>query len=185
MFDLASERPIPGLDPKLFKVKSDGTFWKWHKGFRRWHRLTLKRDRNSGKRYYIKIAFRSKHLKNKEVYLPAGPTILRAFGITRPIGCNCFWKDGDETNCSLDNISWQPKGANQIGRSASVQFQEYVKGNIGSLNPRAKMDEDDVKDARTSFDCGESAQSLADRFGVSISTMRHCLSRRTWKNVLP
>src|SRR5262245_53972118 len=54
-------------------------------------------------------------------------------------------------------------------------------GITGEFAPAAKLTSKDVKKARQMHEAGHTVTSLADRFGVSKSTMSAALSGRTWK----
>lgn len=171
----ASERPIPGLDPALFKAKSDGTFWRWMKSHKKWRQVNLEGPRF----YHVKFDIKRDGAKRVRVRFMAGATVLKSFGVPRPLGCECFWKDGDKTNNSLGNLCWEPAGASKIG---SIQKSPPPIG-TGSFNSQAILDEEDVSDIRSLRQQGYLMRDLACKYGVSLSTISNIFRRKSWTHI--
>jgi len=58
--------------------------------------------------------------------IPCANTILTAFGGVRPSSCVLHYKDGDRSNCTLDNLCWKPK-ENKEGKITGVSYDKGKK----------------------------------------------------------
>lgn len=84
-------------------------------------------------------------------------------------------KDGNKLNNSVENLEWV---SNQQNRNHAIKNDLYIHG---SKCPWAKLNEDDVIYIRTHNHL--SNEILAEKFNVSLSTIRDVKNYRTWKNV--
>jgi DNA invertase Pin-like site-specific DNA recombinase len=54
-------------------------------------------------------------------------------------------------------------------------------GRRGEFHPSAKLTEKDIEKVRQMREAGHTVTELAERFGVSKSTMSAALARKTWR----
>lgn len=83
--------------------------------------------------------------------------------------------DGDKANNGVKNLEWASASENE--RHA---HRTGLKSGRGSANSNARLSASDVVEIRTS---GADIASLAEKFGVSRSTISNVINRRTWKHV--
>lgn len=83
-------------------------------------------------------------------------------------------KNGDKTDNRADNLEWITNAEN---RAHAVENGLQIHG---SKCPWAKLTEEDVAIIKAS---DEPRKALADRFGVSVTTISGIRSGRTWKTV--
>lgn len=89
--------------------------------------------------------------------------------------------DGDKLNNHISNLRWATHAENQhdivrhgTGRGPSLK---------GVTNPRAKLRDHEVIHIRRLINEGKSRRSLAIEAGVSISSIDHIATGRTWKHL--
>ncbi len=85
--------------------------------------------------------------------------------------------DGVKANNAVDNLEWASGSDNE-----KHAHRTGLKTGRGSANSNAKLTVSDVHKIR-SLEGGRDVQALADRFGVSRSTIINILNRRTWRHV--
>lgn len=66
---------------------------------------------------------------------------------------------------------------------AKGRQQEYVDQPLGSKHPNAKLLENDVLELRRLRESGSTYKSLAERFGISKSTVADIVSRKNWRHI--
>ena len=54
---------------------------------------------------------------------------------------------------------------------------------VGSNNPKAKLDDDKVREIHRRRSAGEEGKTLAQEFGVSCQTISHIMRGRSWSHV--
>ena len=89
--------------------------------------------------------------------------------------------DGNRMNPSADNLEWVTHEEN-IKRA-------YEKGSydgriVGIKNPKAKLNENIVKDIRNDFDLGMSQKKISVKYNVPWSTVHNIITHQTWKHVI-
>lgn len=89
--------------------------------------------------------------------------------------------DGNRMNPSADNLEWVTHKEN-IKRA-------YEKGSydgriVGIKNPKAKLNENIVKDIRNDFDLGMSQKKISVKYNVPWSTVHNIITYQTWKHVI-
>lgn len=89
--------------------------------------------------------------------------------------------DGNRMNPSADNLEWVTHEEN-IKRA-------YEKGSydgriVGIKNPKAKLNENIVKDIRNDFDLGMSQKKISVKYNVPWSTVHNIITYQTWKHVI-
>lgn len=154
--------PVPGLE---------GRYWASRSGYIMGKRRTVIRawKRRDG---YLQFSVVS---HGKQASLKVHNVIAKTFLGDRPAGHEVNHKDGVRTNNAVENLEYTTRKGNAehrgvLGRTAK-----------GSMNGRAKMTEDVVREIRASPNTP--ASELARRFGVNKSTVQHVKNGKTWKHV--
>ena len=104
--------------------------------------------------------------------------VLSAFCGPAPFpGAEAAHNDGDQQNNRLTNLRWATKLENQadVDRHGHRCRGEQVFG--------AKLTEADVRSIRRRTGAGELNPTIAEDFGVSISTIHLIRHKRIWKHV--
>lgn len=88
--------------------------------------------------------------------------------------------DNNRTNPSADNLEWVTHQEN-IRRA-------YLRGShigrcVGIKNPKAKLNEDTVKDIRRDFVDGLTQNKISQKYNVPWSTVHNIVTHQTWKHV--
>ena len=84
-------------------------------------------------------------------------------------------KDGDKENNVKDNLEWASGSENE-----KHAHRTGLKSGRGTANANSKLTVDDVLTIRASADPDT---ALAERFGVSRSTITNVIKRKTWAHV--
>lgn len=89
--------------------------------------------------------------------------------------------DGNRMNPSADNLEWVTHEEN-IRRT-------HEKGNyngriVGVKNPKAKLDEETVKNIRNAFNNGLTQNKISIKYQVPWSTVHNIVTYQTWKHVI-
>ena len=89
-------------------------------------------------------------------------------------------KDANRMNPSADNLEW-------VTRKENVQ-RAYRRGNhtgriSGTKNPKAKLNEEQVRNIRELYYYGYSIRDLHREYGIPESTIGNIVHRHTWKDV--
>lgn len=103
--------------------------------------------------------------------------ILRTFVGPCPPGMEGSHKDGDFTNCRLDNLCWETHTENEQRKS------EHGTRQRGSQIVHAKLTDETVLKLRERYRNGEQISPLAAEAGVNRSTLSVALRGLTWKHV--
>ena len=104
--------------------------------------------------------------------------VLSAFCGPPPFrGAHAAHNDGDVTNCKLTNLRWASPAENQadVARHGRRCCGEKVFG--------ARLTEDDVRAIKRLIAAGTSNPVIANRYGVSISSIYLIRHNRTWRHV--
>lgn len=118
--------------------------------------------------------------------------VLRAFVGISPAGFHARHKDGNPSNCKLDNLEWGTGKENEHDKikhgripygdkNGSRKFPERLKR--GSSNSNSKLTESKVRDARIRALKGESVHDMSIEFGVSVRGLYYAVERKTWRHV--
>jgi hypothetical protein len=89
-------------------------------------------------------------------------------------------KDGNRMNPTASNLEWVLHQEN-IRRA-------YLKGSYknrirGEKNPKAKLNEDKVRQLRLEYSSGITVKALSDKYGIPWSTIGNIVHRKTWKHI--
>lgn len=89
-------------------------------------------------------------------------------------------KDANRMNPSADNLEW-------VTRKENVQ-RAYRRGNhegriSGTMNPKAKLNEVQVRMLRSLYEQRYSIRELFHKYGIAESTIGNIVHRHTWKHV--
>lgn len=101
--------------------------------------------------------------------------ILQAFVGACPEGMECRHRDGNHLNNVLGNLHWGTHADNMRDK------QEHGTQSKGETHTQSKLTEDDVRAIRAS---NGTIRALADRYGVTSTTVHFIRHRKTWKHVL-
>ena len=82
-------------------------------------------------------------------------------------------KDGDKTNCNVDNLEWVTSSENQIHATMN-----------GLQRPQSKLTADDVREIRKLSAKGYSQRKVANMFDVGKNAIQSILEGRTWTHVV-
>ncbi|WP_371874734.1 HNH endonuclease [Streptomyces fulvorobeus] len=103
--------------------------------------------------------------------------VLEAFVGVRPDGREAAHLDGNPTNNDVSNLAWVTHAENIAHRAAhgtKVRGERFWS---------ARLTSDKVRELRRRHTAGESAQSMADEFGVSRHSAWKAATGRSWKHV--
>lgn len=127
--------------------------------------------RGHGDYFYVSIA-----TEKGQRSIPVHVLLADAFIGPRPIGKEIRHLDGNPHNNDLSNLVYGTVSANASDRVAHGN-------NRGEKHGMSKLDRRKVLQIRFMHQDGESIAVLARRFGVSESTVRDVVKRRTWAHV--
>lgn len=101
---------------------------------------------------------------------------LEAFRGERPIGMEVCHGNGISTDNRLENLRWDTPKSNAADRETHGRTARSER------NGSAKLTSDEVRDIRECISKGETQRLLADRYGVSQSTVWRAVHTH-WKAV--
>lgn len=89
--------------------------------------------------------------------------------------------DGNRMNPSADNLEW-------VTHKENVR-RAYEKGShdgrvTGIKNPKAKLNDEIVREIRKDFDSGITQNKISVKYNVPWSTVHNIVTYRTWKHVV-
>lgn len=102
--------------------------------------------------------------------------IALAFHGPCPAGCEVCHGDGVCTNNAADNLRWDTSVNNEADKVV------HGTANIGSKNPRAKLNEDQVRKIKRAL-ATEHYRSIAARFGVAPNTIKAIKNGGNWSHI--
>jgi hypothetical protein len=105
--------------------------------------------------------------------------ILEAFQGPCPEGLECLHGDGDPTNNEPSNLRWGTRSENMHDRNLHGKF----KPARGSKHGSALITENDVKAILALRAQGVVCRVIAEKFGISRSTVNNIVNGRGWKHV--
>lgn len=103
--------------------------------------------------------------------------VLSAFVGPRPHKAICRHLDGDVTNCHAWNLAWGDQKANAADRAL------HGTENVGTRNGRHKLSEEQVLAILALRESGATQRAVAQRFGITQSSVSVIWSRRNWKHL--
>lgn len=103
--------------------------------------------------------------------------VLAAFVGPRPEGQVCRHLDGNPANNALSNLAYGTHTENM----ADARRHGTLK--CGERCHQAKLNEQQVRAIREAGDVGETQRAVAERFGVSRSTVADIWARRRWRHL--
>jgi hypothetical protein len=86
---------------------------------------------------------------------------------------------GDQWHAAHD----QPGIRDKKTQAMRKYFQEHPDAHRGTNNPRAKLNEEKVREIRKRYAAGESSLKLAAAFSVSKPVILSVIHRRSWSHV--
>lgn len=87
------------------------------------------------------------------------------------------YPDRDPKNNNLKNLSWATLSVNQKDRV------EHGTHNRGERSPTAKLNDQKVREIRKKVAGGRTFRSVADEYGVDMTTVAAIHHRKTWNHV--
>jgi hypothetical protein len=129
---------------------------------------------SNNKGYPYAFLYKDKVATNKPVHI----LVLEAFVSPRPVGMTASHVlNNDPSDVRLCNLAWEPHNANCLRKLEHGTDQKGVRHNLHKLN------DDDVRQARSLYQEGLSQRKLAKMFGVAQSTMWALLNKHNWSHV--
>lgn len=108
--------------------------------------------------------------------------ILEAFVGPCPDGMECRHANGNPADNRLENLRWGTRSENQ--RDAVKHGTAAGFGNRGERCSAAKLSEEQVRQIiREGYREPQARREMAERCGVTETTIRDILSRRTWRHL--
>lgn len=175
-------RDIPGHPG--YRAGSDGSVWsingRRRRSRRRWTRMKAVQSRHGGDHFVYVVSMLSADGK-KRVRL-VHHLVLEAFIGPRPAGTECCHNDGNSLNNALANLRWDTRLSNEVDR------KKHGVGNEGSRHGMSKLTEEQVLEIRAvgawpRRSHKSPVRALAQKYGVSPSTVRDILRGKYWRHV--
>lgn len=148
---------------------------------------SIPRERTPKGERVLKPAPTSKGYLTVNLYSGVSPKVSKSFLVHRLVAqafhknpnnyryvCH---KDGDKLNNQSENLYW---GTAQMNEADKVR---HGTNTIGSRNPKAKMTEDDVLEIRKLNKNKMSNRAIAEKYGISPTTVSHIKKRQIWKHI--
>jgi hypothetical protein len=116
-------------------------------------------------------------LHNEPKEVSVARLVLDAFGPPQPPGHEpLHFPDADLRNNAIENLRWVPDGTNLVGHPALIEHGQKLP------KRRALTDSEVVESVRLAA-AGETAATIAIRFGVAKKTIERILYGKTYRNV--
>ena len=113
----------------------------------------------------------------KQNFHAVAKLIAIAFYGPRPSGMEACHGDGDHQNNAAKNLRWDTPTGNAADKIA------HGTENIGSQNPRAKLNESDVRRIKIRLSAGEHPKEIAPDFFVALTTIKAIKNGDNWGHV--
>lgn len=170
-------RSVPGFDG-WYDVSNRGEVRSWRTRAKLEHRapkarVLMGRDRNGGYRY-VKLS----HPVLGKLTVAIHHLVLAAFDRPRPTGMVCDHINADPSDNRIENLRWVTAGDN-IRHAAALGRMDGRPGG----RSHSRLSVEDVREIRRLRGAGAKLQTLADRFGVSISAISRIGLGHGWKDV--
>ena len=117
---------------------------------------------------YLGVAFRR---GGRTVRASVHAVVMESFGGPCPVGHEVCHEDGNGHNNRLDNLRYGTKSSNQADKRRHGTHQD------GERNACAKLTDTQVDEMRHLRSAGMKLRELAERFGVSESTVSRIANR--------
>lgn len=106
--------------------------------------------------------------------------VLEAFVGPCPEGMECCHEDGNKSNNHLGNLRWDTRESN---RADSTRLGMSHGAHPGENHWNAKLKPKDVLEIRKLTRDSVLHKVIAEKFGVSITTVRDIKSRKSWNHI--
>ena len=104
--------------------------------------------------------------------------VLKSFCGDRPFeGAHAAHNDGDRLNCRLSNLRWATPKENQD------DIKRHGRRPCGNNVFGAVLTDEKVIEIKSMIANGERNRPIAERFGVSISSIHHIRHGKTWRHI--
>lgn len=171
-------KEVPGSS--YYEISDHGRMGSWNNnsGFgsgRRRERRTLKPKLHDG---YLRVRLCEDEAPDRDVFVHQ--LVLEAFVGPCPEGMEARHLDGSRDNNHLSNLCWGTRSENQADSIAHGTHN--ILDNRGERCAMSKLTEPEVREIRRLWATGEHRQwALAERFGVTQSTISHIVLLKSWK----
>jgi hypothetical protein len=168
-------QPVPPFPAHQVRVTREGEVWT-----RVGHRVVWVRRklRFSAKTPVVELRRSSDGYGYKSVSVAT--LVCQAFHGPRPLGCVPFhYPDPSPMNCQADNLRWAPRGTQLLGKFRGTP----PKPKCGEDHPQAKLTDSAVIEIRQLSAQGMNYTQLASHYGVSATTIKSIVQRKTWGHV--
>ena len=91
--------------------------------------------------------------------------------------------DGDRTNNCIANLEWSSRSENMLHCFRELGVYPIEARPRGENHWSARLTEDLVRESRKLRSEGLKVRTIAERFGIPLSTMKDCLRGKTWAHV--
>lgn len=162
--------PIEGYDD--YRITDKGRVLSFHKG----GPCELKQQESSNG--YLRVCL---YRDGKGRWHRVHRLVLEAFEGPCPKGHQTRHLNGDKQDNRLENLQWGTRKQNMEDRRKHGKVCEK-----GESNNNSKISEQDVREIRAQWDSGGTTQTaLAEKYGVTVSSIHLIVHRKTWKGIEP
>lgn len=157
-----------------YRVGTDGSFWGFHRHWKRWRKIHLKPKKNG---YLIANLWTPNGTRTVTLHT----LILEAFVELRPEGMVCRHLDGDRLNNRVENLRW---GTYKENTADAIQHGTLPRFPVrrGESNNKSKLTDAKAREIRQLYATGDYSQAdLGKLFGVSQVAIWQVTSGKTWR----
>lgn len=158
-------------DFPMYRVGSDGSLWSsWRKN--EWREMAVVLDKDG----YRKALLQQGKGKAKR-YTKVHTLILEMFIGPCPEKMEACHIDGNKLNNRSDNLRWDTHKNNIADRTKHGTVAR------GSRSGQSKLKEEDMPEILLRIQQGESYESIANRFGVTVHPVWSIARNRSWRHL--
>jgi len=164
----------------MYEVSNKGKIRSFHNTFLSESGLKIPRTSKltkSDSRYYVINLYSKGRFKKFYVH----SLVLKTFVGSRPKDFVCNHKDGIKTNNNLSNLEWISR-SDDVNHAYRVGLQP-IRNRKGRKNPRARLDDNKVKEIKGLLAKGISQTKIGRIFNVSRGCISSISIEQTWKHI--
>jgi hypothetical protein len=167
-------RAIPGFPGYL--AGTDGSVWtEWSRGCNSVRTGFWVRMKPSPNRFgYGRVNLRA---DGNSTLIIVSNVIARTFLGSPVVGDRVLHRDGNTANDTMINLRW---GTAKDNSADSIEHGTWMHG---TKNSKAKLDDDKIREIRRRVGQGERRATVAECFGLNVSTVGDIVRRKLWKHV--